>query len=387
MQGSPKVKGRITFGLLVSASLLLVFSSKPSRCKEPTADPPVKVTVSELAIHPQRYDGKVVCVNAVAVYGWEGDNFLIDPSKPVPLDIPSRQDPASIWFYPKQLHSMLAHPPPRVDEAIEDRRSDCLDFVGYFHFVDKPQMVGVFYPGSLQLECLGSCPITDPQPHSLAAVTRSGDIDETRRILRSNVDLRDKYKNLFLFLAVDSNQSEFAEELLAAGADARFTRSGGNTTLMAAAWRDDTKTARLLLDHGAMVNATNSNGETALMVAIHGCWDGKTGLAPGAAEAAKNNPDIQNRRNTFENCRDGKMVQLLLDAGADPNIKTMKGYTALLGAAMEGNAADTEELLKAGADPSSKSDGGFTPESESCDRGEAGKFRVCTLVREAPKSR
>jgi hypothetical protein len=83
---------------------------------------------------------------------------------------------------------------------------------------------------------------------------------------------------------------------------------------MAAAWRDDTKTARLLLDHGAMVNATNSHGETALMVAIHGCWDGKTGLAPGAAEAAKNKPDIQNRRNTFENCRDGKMVQLLLGA-------------------------------------------------------------------------
>jgi hypothetical protein len=381
----PKLKSWIQFDLLVSASLLLVLASKPSHCKQPSTERPVKVTVSELAIHPQKYDGKLVCVNAVAVNGWEGDNFLIDPSKPFPLDLPSGHDPASVWFYSKQLYSMLTNQPPAVEETIEERTLDCRDFEGYFHFVAKPRMMGVFYPGSLQLECVGNC-AGESQPHSLAAVTHSGEIDETRRILRSNLDLRDKYKNLLLFLAAQTGRDDFAQELLAAGADPRLTTSGGDTTLMAAAWRDDTRTARLLLDHGAMVNATNSKGETALMTAIHSCWDGKTGLSPEAAEAAKNDPDIQGRRKTFENCRDGKMVQLLLDAGADPNTKTMGGHTALLSAAMEGNAADAEELLKAGADPSSKSDGGFTPESESCDRGEAGKFRVCTLVREALKS-
>jgi hypothetical protein len=383
------VNGRIPFGFLVSAALLLI-SSKPSHCKQPSIEHPVKVSVSELAIHPQKYDGKLVCVNAVAVYGWEGDNFLIDPSKPAPLEFPSQQDPASVWFYSKRLHSMLTNPmptnqPPTVDEAIEERTSECHDFEGHFHFVARPQMMGVFYPGSLQLECLGSCPSPDPKPHSLAAATHSGDVDETRRILRSNVGLRDRYKNMLLFLAAQTGRDDFAQELLAAGADPRFTSPGWGTSLMVAAWRDDTQIARLLLDHGAPVNATNISGETALMMAIHTCWDGKTGFTPDQAEAVKNNPDIQGRRATFENCRDGKMVQLLLDAGADPNIKAPKGYTALLGAAMEGNAADAEELLKAGADPSA-SDGGSTPESESCDRGDAGKFRVCTLVREALKS-
>ena len=61
------MKSRIAFGFLVSAALLLVMSSRPSHCKQPSAEHPVKVTVSELAIHPQKYDGKLVCVNAVLV--------------------------------------------------------------------------------------------------------------------------------------------------------------------------------------------------------------------------------------------------------------------------------------------------------------------------------
>jgi len=382
---------RIALGVLVIAVSILVTSNEPSFCQQPDTEHPLKVTVSELAINPQKYDSKLVCVNAVAVYGWEGDNFLVDPSKPVPLDFPSRRDPASVWFYPKQLrskpmNSVLMSPPARADETVEEKTSDCRDFEGYFHFLDKSPMMGVFYPGSLQLECLGSCPRPDPQPHSLAEATHSGDIDETRKILRSNVGLRDRYKNLLLFLAARTDRDDFAQELLAAGADPTITSPGWGTSLMVAAWRDDTKIAQLLLAHGAPVNATNNNGETALMMAIHTCWDGKTGLTAGDADAAKNNPDIQGRRATFTNCRDGKMVQLLLDAGADPNIKTAKGYTALLGAAMEGNAAAAEALLKAGADPSAKGESGSTPESESCDRGEAGKFRVCTLVREALRS-
>ena len=74
--------------------------------------------------------------------------------------------------------------------------------------------------------------------------------------------------------------------------------------------------------------------------------------------------------------------QLLLDAGADPNAKDKNGFNALLSAAMTGDAASAEKLLKAGADPAFKNKLGRSAESESCDRGEQGHYRVCQLVKE-----
>ena len=74
-----------------------------------------------------------------------------------------------------------------------------------------------------------------------------------------------------------------------------------------------------------------------------------------------------------------KLVQLLLDAGADLKAKVNEG--ALIAAA--GNPLVVEELLAAGADPGFKDKYGQTFESESCDRGEMGHYEVCQLVRDA----
>lgn len=346
------MKGEIAFRLLVTSALLLVFVTTPSFCKQPRPERPAKVTVSDLAIHPQKYDGKLVCVNAVAVNGWEGDNFLVDPSKPFPLEIPSGRDPASVWFYSKQLYSMLTNESPEVGTAIEERASDCHDFEGYFHFVNKPQMMGVFYPGSLQLECIGSCSTTESQSHSLAAATRSGDIDETRRILRADNRLIARYKNLLLFLAARTGRDDFAHELLAAGADPTFMSRGLGTSLMVAAWECKMEVAKTLLSHGAPVNAVSVKGETALMYAS-------------------------------QNCRDGQLVKLLLEAGADPNAKGEKNFTALMWAS--GNPSNVEELLRARADPTVKNEYGSTAESDNCNRGDAGHSQVCSLIRDALK--
>ena len=82
-------------------------------------------------------------------------------------------------------------------------------------------------------------------------------------------------------------------------------------------------------------------------------------------------------------CRDGQMVKLLLEAGANPNAKSKTNFTALMCAS--GNPLNVEELLKAGADPTVKNDYGDTAESDNCDRGEAGHAQACSLIREALK--
>jgi hypothetical protein len=46
---------------------------------------PIEATVSDLSRRPQDFDGRLVRIQAVLVPGLEGDNFLVDPSKPSPL--------------------------------------------------------------------------------------------------------------------------------------------------------------------------------------------------------------------------------------------------------------------------------------------------------------
>jgi hypothetical protein len=261
--------------------------------------------------------------------------------------MPSR-DPASVWFYCKSGREQ------QVYGAIGHQRVVYGWFEGYFHFVPKTHIInGVFEPGSLQFEAVEAS-IPDPQPPSLAAATIQGDVDETRRILQSDASVRGKYGSILLSLAAQAGRADFAQELLASGADPKFTESGGDTILATAAWNCRLEVAKALLSHGALPNAANVHGETALIFAS-------------------------------QTCVDGKMVQLLLDAGANPNAKMTNGVTSLMAAA--GNPLNAKELLKAGADPSMKNELGETVETESCERGEKGYYEVCQLVREALRNR
>jgi len=312
-------------------------------CQELPAPSAIDVTIYDLGANPQKFDGRQVRVRALLVFGWEGDNFLSDPT---PRNLPSGS-PAYLWFYCKPEREQQVYGRFRPDG-----RSIQAWFKGYFHFVSQPQGNGMFNPGHLQFE---ATEISMPEPsRSLADAIGQGDIESVRKILQSGaaVNIGDEYKSLQLFEAASVGHADIVDELLAAGADPNLTLCDGSTALIAAAVSGNLKSARLLLKHGATVNAANANGETPLIMAPH-------------------------------NSSDGTMVQLLLDAGADPNLRTKKGMTPLMGAALVGDGLSAEKLLKAGADPTVKDSYGDTAESESCDRGEKGHFRVCELVREA----
>jgi hypothetical protein len=55
------------------------------------------------------------------------------------------------------------------------------------------------------------------------------------------------------------------------------------------------------------------------------------------------------------------MVQLLLDAGADPNLLSTRGDTPLQHAVSSGNAKIADLLLKAGTNPELRNSSGFRP--------------------------
>lgn len=116
-------------------------------------DAPTDVSISDLSLHPEKFDAHLVRVRAFLIVGWEGDNFLIDPSKPRPTAMPSRKPP-SVWLL--DLTPVKAACGP---ETV------CV-FTGRFHFVKKPQMqFGTFDPGPLQFEVVRTS-VSSRQPLS-----------------------------------------------------------------------------------------------------------------------------------------------------------------------------------------------------------------------------
>jgi hypothetical protein len=335
------VKTKAIMRLLVLVSLVGLFC-EPSLCQEPPASNPVKVTILDLASRARQYDGQLVQLDGLLALSWEGDNFLSEPN---PQGMPP-DGQAYVWFYCKPEHEQ------EVFRLLTSSGYGSVygSFTGYFHFVEKPNVInGAFYPGQLQFEVIRAS-VPDPQRMSLAEAIRQDKISEARKIVRSGVKLNawDEDRSLALIQAIRSSQTDFAEELLAAGADPNVTGEGGDRALLQAAWKCNVRIAKALLERRADVNATEVNGETALKFAA-------------------------------QTCPDGEIVQLLIDAGADPKAKVNQG--ALMAAA--GNPRVVEKLLAAGADPTFKDKYGNTVESESCDRGEKGHYQVCQLVREA----
>jgi ankyrin repeat protein len=98
--------------------------------------------------------------------------------------------------------------------------------------------------------------------------------------------------------------------------------------LVTAVWGFDTKKVTELIDSGVDINGTNSQGTTALLLAC----------------SFKDNDE---------------MIGLLLDKGADPNVRGPRGETAL-GFAARYSVKAVKMLLDKGADINAKDDAGWT---------------------------
>lgn len=141
--------------------------------------------------------------------------------------------------------------------------------------------------------------------------------------------------------------------------DARDARDW--TPLMVAAFNGNEAAAKLLIEHGADVYARDPGGYTPLH------WAALKGYQEVVALIAKRT-DVNTQSNSgltplLQAAANGHsaVVQLLLAAGANPELATNDGFTPLHKAVANGHAAAVRFLLAAGASVHARHSDGTTP--------------------------
>jgi uncharacterized protein len=212
-----------------------------------------------------------------------------------------------------------------------------------------------------------------------------GNLDSVRALLAAKADPNAKDSKggqTALMWAVQQGQTAVAEELVRAGADVNAASKSGFTPLMFAAQRGeigdagDVDTARVLLDAGADVNAVQPGSKLTPLIVASGMVHPKVvemlldkGANPNAVEYIGYTAlawvvrddhygiDYANKDKIVD------IVKVLLKHGADPNFRMMNqksktindvsltGATPLLLAAEVNNTAAVKALMEGGADP------------------------------------
>jgi len=171
---------------------------------------------------------------------------------------------------------------------------------------------------------------------ALLRAIEGGSIETAKALLEQGADpnlLNDKGQTLLMIASDNEYSADKAILLVEHGASANLAGAGSETALMVAADRYQPETVKALLDHGADPNAVDRNGNTVLM------------------RAAASKFSWQEERKP--------LIHLLLEKGAGPRLKNMRGITALMLMAREGNPA-LGLLLETGVEVDARDDEGNT---------------------------
>ena len=216
----------------------------------------------------------------------------------------------------------------------------------------------------------------------LMCAARSGHTDCVRLLLDSGADKEGNNNGeTALIRATEWGRTDCVRLLLDVGADkeARTNCHDGFTTLMCAAFHGNTDCLRVLVEAGGSIGATDSGGRTAIMLAAMNGFPscvqrlleieadahakdnfGWTALIFAAAADGRvsvdDDPAAVLAVETEQRLDRIECVRLLLESGADTNVKTVHGGSALIQASWTGCTECVRLLLKAGADKDAMND-------------------------------
>ena len=217
------------------------------------------------------------------------------------------------------------------------------------------------------------------------------DAELVAEAIRQGADVNALWEDqTFLSAAVQIDKIELVRLLLAAGADPNGKNPDGTTALT---WcGDDPALTAALLDAGA--SALHERCERLWFSSLHhAAVDGDVArlrmlIERGDARYLLNTFDTDGRTPLHEAASEGhcEAVQLLLDAGADPNLVDELSYNTAIGLATDGGHLGTVKLLlAAGADPAL--DGGWQHSALDVARRNAGNPELLECLEEAARQR
>jgi ankyrin repeat protein len=227
-------------------------------------------------------------------------------------------------------------------------------------------------------------PIERPAPLVIAA--RDNDIATVRTLLAAhppaNVNQRTADGTSALHWAVYHGDTDLVTKLLAAGADANAHNDYGSTPMSEAAVRGDVQVLRALLAAGANAESANADGQTALMILArtdnvaaaellisHGAnvnarekWRNQTPLMWAAAQQRPAMLRLLLKHGAVADAR-SLVNDWPRQVTAEPRMQARPsgGFTPLLYAARAGCLECAQLLVKAGADPNLGDPDGVSP--------------------------
>jgi uncharacterized protein len=186
----------------------------------------------------------------------------------------------------------------------------------------------------------------------LVDAARSQDQSKVRALLnrKADVNARSADGSTALLWAAHWNDVATADLLIRAGANANTSNDFGMTPLSRACTNGSAALVELLLEGGANPNTPIATGETPLMTcAGSGSVDAvRMLIGHGSGVNAKEPSQNQDALMWAAAERHPNVVRLLVEAGADLQAHTKKGFTALHFAAREGDLESARALIAAG---------------------------------------